>query len=495
MNGTNTGDQDDLSAGPDLGELLSQVYAAVEYIGDLSLASLLPPVAPKKPRPLPRADAAERMSPWGAPRGAAPDPAVRRTDGGASPPRWAPNAGAASRENPWEIMERIRREEEAAAAAQASAAQMAAARASSAQASSAQMPAGGSNNVSGGGNALPGSPAATTSPPAAGVPEDELDYLDFLDDVAAGQLAVDLDQILDQIDLEETSAAAAGPGPPAENSPAAASPGASPPAGTTVTTPAVSSSASSSPSPSAATPPAPRPPEQTAPPARAAESVSSAEEDELRRYGYPIPPEREVKSGGVGASASNAGPAPSPAVYAPQKSKFVETGWIETAASLEELGARLSGCRNCHLGDGSRRVFRGVGPAGARVFFVLDPPADETDMNGPYPVGGPRLELLRDIVEKDLDMDMGDVYVTPVCKCPVAEEFPPAGPLRHCLHVLYKELELVSPGVALSMGAIAGEVLGGPSKLQLLRQRKPLMGPKRLPLRMTYGLGTMVEVP
>ncbi|MDR1295804.1 MAG: hypothetical protein LBO05_00165 [Deltaproteobacteria bacterium] len=425
MNGTNTGDQDDLSAGPDLRELLSQAYAAVEYIGDLDLASLLPPVAPKKPRPLPLA-----APPYGAPRSgpaAVARPAVRRTDGGASPPRWAPNAGAASRENPWEIMERIRKEEEAAAA----------------QASSAQM--------------------------AAGVPEDEFDYLDFLDDIAAGQQAVDLDQILDQIDLEETSAAAAGPGPPAENSPAAASPGAAPPAGTTVTT--------------------------SAPPAPAAESVSSAEEDELRRYGYPMPPRREVKSGGVGASASNAGPAPSPAVYAPQKSKFVETGWIETASSLEELGARLSGCRNCHLGDGNHRVFRGVGPTGARVFFVLDPPADETDMNGPYPVGGPRLELLRDIVEKDLDMDMGDVYVTPVCKCPVAEEFPQAGPLRHCLHVLYKELELVSPGVALSMGAIAGEVLGGPAKLQLLRQRKPLMGPKRLPLRMTYGLGTMIEVP
>jgi DNA polymerase len=179
-------------------------------------------------------------------------------------------------------------------------------------------------------------------------------------------------------------------------------------------------------------------------------------------------------------------------------SDLIRTDWIEKAQTLSELNKGLAGCLNCSLCESGTGHFPGSGPVGAPLMIVLEPPVGRSVAGGRLPVVGAEAELLGNIVSKGLKMSQDDVYVTPICKCSVPDDFKPdPWPLRVCSHILHKEIALVGPKVVLAMGPSCSDALSGGRNisLYLLRRRKPRITPLRIPLRMSFGLASMVEDP
>jgi uracil-DNA glycosylase family 4 len=132
---------------------------------------------------------------------------------------------------------------------------------------------------------------------------------------------------------------------------------------------------------------------------------------------------------------------------------------------------------------------------GAPILFVIDQPPPEAARTGQYP-SGPELALLDDIVSKGLRMDPGDVYVTPLAKCPRPDpDYQDTYPLKACAHVAHREIELVRPKAVVAMGRLVPGFLGGLESLSFdsLRSKKLTIGPRRIPLKATYDLATILE--
>jgi DNA polymerase len=187
-----------------------------------------------------------------------------------------------------------------------------------------------------------------------------------------------------------------------------------------------------------------------------------------------------------------------PVNIGPPNSPDIDHAWIDSASTLEELNQGIISCQNCLLGKGKTPAYRGHGPKGAPIFFVLEPPIQGTDPDSPYSVSADQWVLFQNIVSKGLKLRMEDIYFTPICKCPVQDDFrPQLFPLKVCSHIIYKEIELVKPRVVLTMGPSSSETMGAskPTSLYLLRQRKLNVSGTDIPLRMTFGLATMVEDP
>jgi uracil-DNA glycosylase len=156
--------------------------------------------------------------------------------------------------------------------------------------------------------------------------------------------------------------------------------------------------------------------------------------------------------------------------------------WVGKGASLEELGAALSGCRGCDLADnGSRPVF-GSGPANARVVIVGEQPGDIEERRG-QPFVGPAGKLLDRALEAAA-IDRRRVWVTnSVLHFKFSQsapgqrrihQTPDAFQVAACKPWLEAQLNRLRPELVILLGATAAKALLGPS-FRVTRQRGALM--------------------
>ncbi|MDR1677009.1 MAG: hypothetical protein LBS44_01300 [Deltaproteobacteria bacterium] len=181
----------------------------------------------------------------------------------------------------------------------------------------------------------------------------------------------------------------------------------------------------------------------------------------------------------------------------PQKISTVDTAWIEAVNSLDDLNKALSSCRNCHLHQTRKAVIPGRGPKGAPIFFVFDTPGLEANdgLRIPY---GPEAELFDNIITKGLKMSPDNIYVTAISKCAVPDptNYPETFPMKACLHLLYREIDLVGPRVVIALGARPSQILTGldiKNFLTLKQQQMIITKTKKIPLKMTFDLPSIME--
>jgi len=162
---------------------------------------------------------------------------------------------------------------------------------------------------------------------------------------------------------------------------------------------------------------------------------------------------------------------------------------IPAQATVATLRDAAADCRACELWrEGTQTVF-GEGPAGARIVAVGEQPGDTEDLEG-HPFVGPAGRVFDDALGR-AGIDRADVYVTNAVKHFHHEQRgkkrihrkPDLGHIRACEPWLGAELAVVSPALAIAMGATAARALLG-RPVRVLAERgqiaEPLEGPQVL---------------
>jgi len=133
---------------------------------------------------------------------------------------------------------------------------------------------------------------------------------------------------------------------------------------------------------------------------------------------------------------------------------IVNTGDVagELPDDLNALRALIGSCHLCDLGKIRRHCMRGTGSQGARVMFIDAYVSLAQDESGSYFAGrsGASLESM---ITNVLQLDRNAVYLTHAVKCkPAGTHKPSPSECSSCKPYWRKEIELVRPGIIVTLG-------------------------------------------
>lgn len=123
--------------------------------------------------------------------------------------------------------------------------------------------------------------------------------------------------------------------------------------------------------------------------------------------------------------------------------------------SLDELKDLAHGCARCGLRAGCSGVVFGEGNPGARLMLIGEGPGADEDRLG-RPFVGKAGQLLDKILEAVGLERFAHTYIANVVKCrPPGNRAPRPEEAEQCLPWLYRQIELVSPGIIVLLGSTA----------------------------------------
>ncbi len=168
--------------------------------------------------------------------------------------------------------------------------------------------------------------------------------------------------------------------------------------------------------------------------------------------------------------------------------------------SLEELRARLPGCRACPLWEHATQAVPGAGAAGAALMLVGEQPGDQEDRAG-EPFVGPAGKLL-DRAMADAGLARDATFITNAVKhfkhLPRGKrrihQKPNAGEVDACKFWLLHEMRLVAPRVVVAMGATAARALWG-GEIAINKARGQLLEREDRSLVITFHPSSILRLP
>ncbi|MSR07433.1 MAG: uracil-DNA glycosylase [Gemmatimonadetes bacterium] len=178
-------------------------------------------------------------------------------------------------------------------------------------------------------------------------------------------------------------------------------------------------------------------------------------------------------------------------MVAPPKDLFTP----DPLASLDlgGIATRIAECRACQLCEGRTKTVPGEGPSDARFVVVGEGPGANEDKTG-RPFVGRAGDLLTEILEA-IDLPRDRVFICNVVKCrPPENRKPMPDEIAACVPYLYRQLELLKPGVILAMGATAAETLLN-TRESLGRMRERVHDFRGIPLIVTYHPAALLRNP
>ena len=153
------------------------------------------------------------------------------------------------------------------------------------------------------------------------------------------------------------------------------------------------------------------------------------------------------------------------------------TPWVPESRVLEDLESAAQDCRGCELWEPATQVVFSAGDSSARIVLVGEQPGDQEDEQG-EPFVGPAGRVLDEALA-DAGIDRESAYLTNAVKHFRFEQrgkrrIHAKPELRHvkaCHPWLDAELEAVSPGVVVAMGATAARAVLEPGRASRPLQR------------------------
>ena len=126
---------------------------------------------------------------------------------------------------------------------------------------------------------------------------------------------------------------------------------------------------------------------------------------------------------------------------------------------LELLATEAATCTRCRLSEGRTNVVFGVGSPTADVMIVGEGPGAEEDRLG-EPFVGRSGQLLDRLLLEELGLTRAEVYIANVVKCrPPNNRDPKPDEAATCRRYLDRQLELIDPGVVVTLGNVATRLL------------------------------------
>jgi DNA polymerase len=123
--------------------------------------------------------------------------------------------------------------------------------------------------------------------------------------------------------------------------------------------------------------------------------------------------------------------------------------------TLAEVAHEASDCTRCRLANGRTQVVFGVGNPHADVMFIGEAPGFHEDKQG-EPFVGAAGQLLTRMLNEELDLTRGDVYICNVLKCrPPGNRDPQEDEIESCTPWLVEQVSLIQPRVVVTLGNFA----------------------------------------
>ncbi len=132
----------------------------------------------------------------------------------------------------------------------------------------------------------------------------------------------------------------------------------------------------------------------------------------------------------------------------------------DRASELEAFAGPVRGCTRCRLHEGRTQVVFGSGHADADLMFVGEAPGFHEDRGG-VPFVGQAGKLLERLLA-GIGLARSDVYIANVLKCrPPGNRDPQPDEIEACEGHLFRQIELIRPGVVATLGNFATKLLSG----------------------------------
>lgn len=133
----------------------------------------------------------------------------------------------------------------------------------------------------------------------------------------------------------------------------------------------------------------------------------------------------------------------------------------EKPSSLDELNHNVSTCHLCDLSKSRTQSMSGYGDLNADLMIVDYSVSQAQDSTNSY-YAGRSGETLKNMVEKVLNVNVSDAYVTHAVKCkPLQSNKPSPSEWNSCKAYLFAQIEFVKPKVIVTLGEDAyGDVTG-----------------------------------
>lgn len=139
---------------------------------------------------------------------------------------------------------------------------------------------------------------------------------------------------------------------------------------------------------------------------------------------------------------------------------FSGSSGLEKCATLDEVEARLAGCRNCELAGGRTNIVFGTGNPRARLMFIGEAPGRDEDIQGVPFVG--RAGQLLDKILAAAEIERDDVYIANIIKCrPPNNRTPLTNEIEACIPYLGRQVALIAPKIICTLGLPATQTLLG----------------------------------
>jgi len=127
--------------------------------------------------------------------------------------------------------------------------------------------------------------------------------------------------------------------------------------------------------------------------------------------------------------------------------------------SLAEVEREASVCTRCALAAGRTQVVFGVGDPAADLMFVGEGPGVQEDLQG-EPFVGRSGQLLDRLVLEEMGLTRDRFYIANAVKChPPGNRDPRPDEIATCRPWLDAQVELIDPGVVVTLGNFATKLL------------------------------------
>jgi uracil-DNA glycosylase family 4 len=168
-------------------------------------------------------------------------------------------------------------------------------------------------------------------------------------------------------------------------------------------------------------------------------------------------------------------------------------------AALSRLRDEIGDCTRCKLSQGRKNIVFGEGKADARLIFIGEGPGREEDIQG-RPFVGEAGALLTKLIEKmhvgEKNLTRGDVYIANIVKCrPPMNRDPEEDEIASCRGFVERQIEIIRPGIIVTLGRIALQTLLKRPDLRITAARGNFFEYEGIPVMPTFHPAYLLRNP
>jgi uracil-DNA glycosylase family 4 len=179
--------------------------------------------------------------------------------------------------------------------------------------------------------------------------------------------------------------------------------------------------------------------------------------------------------------------------YDPPAQDLFSSDPVQRATTLAEIAELVAACTKCRLCEGRTNTVPGEGAERARLVVVGEGPGKTEDATG-RPFVGKAGELLTKILSA-IGLEREQVFICNIVKCrPPENRTPLYDEIATCVPYLFRQIELIGPGVILAMGNTAAQTLLN-TKQSLGALRNKVHRFRGVPVIVTYHPAALLRNP